>query len=380
MNLEWIAEDFADTIGHASKLKVGNVVSHSPLHAFTNFDFSVASKFGYSREFQNTNMVLAGESISYSTFNGVGTNGTITNALYDRLKSKTISGKINLVYVRIPQSFDVGNNTLAVQRVSELQASGIVGAQIEADANLIMPPLHAGISSLDEFEKVYERTEVEIQTSNKDREIVGFVPTTNDLVLVSDMVKRYVKDGVRFFAVDFSSSPLNRALIRSVVTAIRVNLKIKGKVGENTEKQYYLHVFNVTPNRKSPLPVAPITDVLTHTYGVDSTSGVMWGGGKMLTEKLRYFNMNDYGAYQIGCLNQHGITIDKNLTQGSTFEVYEKLRVNRNISYKRECENITQMFGGSISGYANHLMSKTRANKEVVGALSDVREIQARTV
>jgi hypothetical protein len=375
MNLEWLAED-SGTLGHLSKLKLEGISSISPLHALSKRDVDIIKSSGISNGVMNTNLFVAGESLAYSTFEGVGNNPSITDALFVRTKNKIVKNKINLIHFRISKEYDIGKTTIPVTKVSEIQTSALVGIQLEADASAITPPLPSGLSSLDLFKQIYERTKTEVQTFKKQKEIIGYIPTTEELVLIPDIVKAYLKDGIKVFAVDFSSSPLNRWLIRTVVTAIRSNLKIKGQIKDNIDKQYYLHVFNVASSKKTPLPIAPITDILTHSYGVDSTSGVVWGGGKLVKEKLRFFNMTDYGAYQIATLNQEKIPHDESLLRGSTVVVYEKLRSHRIVGYKKECEKISESV--TTSGIEQHILSKTRAKNEVKNVLMDIREIKSR--
>lgn len=377
MNLEWIAEDYTDTIGHATKLELEGIKSISPYHAITARDLDIAKRVSSLDAFKNSNMVLAGEALSYQTFNGVGSNSVITDELFKRITAKIVKNKINLVHLRVPSSYDIGTTTVNVSRVSDFQVSGIVGVQLEANASAVIPPINQGISQFQEFQRIYQRTKVEIQTFRREKEIMGYIPTTKSLDLVQRIIEQYLKDDIKLFGVDFSSSPLNRWLLRTVVSNIRRNLKIKGKVGENKDKQYYLHVFDITSSKKSALPISPMTDVLTHTYGVDSTSGVMWGGGKLVKDKLRYFNMQDYGAYQINTLDREGVRYDRTLVSGSALEAYDKLRVHKNISYIKECDNITQTLNGNInSGYAPYVLSKVRASKQVREALLDVQEIR----
>jgi hypothetical protein len=375
LNLEWLAEDNG-TLCHISKLVLEGKDNISPLHALSKRDIIIIKNSGISNGVMNTNLVVAGETLAHSTFEGAGTNSAITEALLKRTKSRMVKDKINLVHLRISKEYEIGKMIVPVAKISEIQASALVGVQLEADASAITPPLPSGLASIDIFKQVYDRTKTEIQSFKKDKEIVGYIPTTEELVLIPEMVKAYLKDGVKIFAVDFSSSPLNRWLIRTVVTSIRANLKIKGQAKENSDKQYYLHVFNVASSKKSPLEVAPITDILSHSYGVDSTSGVEWGGGKLVKEKLRFFNMPDYGAYQIRVLNKEQITHDKKLLEGTVNDVYEKLRSHRIVGYKKECEKISESM--TSSGVEQHILSKERAKNEVKNVLMDIREIKSR--
>jgi hypothetical protein len=375
MNLEWIAEDEKNTLGHTTKMTLDNKTILSPHHAITYKDYEIVKKVDRLTELKDSNLVVAGEILSHQAFNGVGTNSIITDALFKRMQNRTLKGKANLIHTRIPEDYTIGDITKPIDRVSELQTSALVGIQIDAQASAIIPPLNAGISSFGAFKSVYERTKIEIQTS-KAKDIVGYIPTTKELGLVWKVVEAYLKDDIRFFAVDFSGSPMNRALIRTVASAIRNNLKIKSKVKESKDKQYYLHVFDVSSNRKSSLPISPITDVLTHSYGVDSTSGVVWGGGKLDRTKLRYFNMKDYGAYHIGKIT-NSIMSNDTLISGSTPEVYEKLRADKLIEYRKECATISDVISGDLLDYSSYLSTKTIAQNDVKNALLDIKEIKA---
>jgi hypothetical protein len=387
LDIEWTAEDSKDTLtlGHASKLKIDGCSCSSPLNALTKRDLKICEDAGTLDCFDNNSIIIAGESLAYTTFMGVGSSKTITEGLYNRIKEKMLPGKINIVHPRIPRQHIIDKTTKpviikSVTKISEIQTSALVGIQLEAGANFVVPPLPSGLESIDIFRGVYNRTKTEIQSSNNERPIIGYIPTMDKaLEIIPEMIKTYIKDDVKVFAVDFSSSNLNRWLIRTVVTAIRSTLKIKRKVGEDKDKQYYLHIFNVAPNKKSQFSIAPITDVLTHAYGVDSTSGVIWGGGQLKREKLRFYNMQDYGAYQLGILDREGVNYDKKLVQGGIIEVYENLRAHRLYGCRKECENIAQIMSeGGVSGYAPHLSSKLKAKNEVKDTFLDVKEIIAR--
>lgn len=372
MNVEWLAEDEKNTLGHTTKLTLESKTILSPHHAITYKDYEAVSNTGRLGELKDSNIVVAGELLSHQAFEGVGSNSIITDALFSRMKNRMIKDKVNILHTRIPESYKIGNVIKPVDKVSELQTSALVGIQIDANASAVIPPLNAGISSFPAFKTVYDRTKIEIQTS-KSKDIIGYIPTTIELGVVWKIVEAYIKDDVRFFAVDFAGSPLNRALIRSVVSAIRNNLKIKGKVKEDADKQYYLHVFDVASSKKSSLAISPITDILTHSYSVDSTSSVVWGGGKLEKEKLRYYNTKDYGAYRIGNLT----TINEKLISGSASEAYEKLRADKLIEYKKECTNISDVISGNLLDYSSYLSTKTIAQSDVKNALLDIKEIKA---
>ena len=237
-------------------------------------------------------------------------------------------------------------------------------------------PLQTGISSKDVFKDVYERTKIEIQTSKYTKDVAGYIPTTRQLGIVTDMIQAYVKDDVRFFITDFSGSAMNRALIRTVVSAIRKCLGIKKSILEQPDKQYYLHVLDISSSKKTTQAISPIMDILTHSYGVDSTSGVLWGGGKLEKDKLRYYNMGSYGAYRIGKLPEN-IKIRHDILDGSAYEVYQKLRADKLIEYKKECNEISDTMSSSKTDYGSRLTTKTAATKDVENAFMDVKEILA---
>lgn len=376
MDLEWIGEDDKNTLGHVSKMHLEGKIISSPHHAMTSKDYGIVDRVKRSRELKNNNLVVSGELLNFTTFKGVGSDAEITDSLFDRMKKRMVKEKVNVVHTRIPEAFTVGDRISPVNRISELQTSALVGIQLDAEASIILPPLGAGISSFESFKTIYDRTKTELQTYKSNKEIAGYIPSTNQLDIVRKIIEAYLKDGIKLFFVDFSGSSINRALIRTVVSSIRSSLKIKRKVVDQPDKQYYLHVLDVATSRKSTMGVAPIMDVLTHTYGVDSTSGVVWGGGKLEKEKLRYFHYEKYGAYRIGDI-QNSIAIPPQLIEGSTYAVYDKLRADRLIEYANECLQISSYISEGEKDYGGYLKAKSVASKDVTNAMSDVKEIKA---
>ncbi len=376
MDLEWIAEDTTkETLAHASLLEVNGKKTTSPQQLLTHRDQEL---LGDDARFKS-NIALCPEFLEYATFQGAGQDTHTTNALIKRMELRKQPGKINLVYARIPSGFLINGMRHPISGINQFQASGLVSAQIEADADLLIPPLPTGISSVDQFEMVLERTIVENQTANKERDLVGYIPTTADIPLAREMVKSYLKKGVRFFGIDYSGSHLNRSLTRVVVSTLREMLKIKRKAGENTDKQYYLHVFDVASCKKSSSSVTPVADVLTHAYGVDSTSGVIWGGGILVKERLRMFNMSDYGAYQLGALDSYNLSAPKDVQAASAQTAYKMLRKLRLVDTKQEDQKIVEkiMDGRPSFGYGPYLAQKDKADPLIKNIFKDVKEIQA---
>lgn len=379
MNIEWIAEDTTSTIGHATKLVLDNHTILSPGHLLTSRDFRMADDLRRTPELGNSGVCIAGHPISYSEYKNIGKDPDVLESVRKDLNWKMNDGKANIIFQRIPASHTVNDTKIDVKSLDDFQTAGIVNIQLELKSSVVIPPLYSEISSQKQAHAIYERTKTEIQTFNTKSDIIGFIPNTHDLQLVSDMVKTYLKDGIRFFAIDFSSSPLNRFMLRVVVSSIRRNLKISGKVGEKTDKQYYLHVFDISANQKSVSQVSAITDVLTHIYGVDSTSGVIWGGGKMVKDKLRYFDFSSYGAIQTRALNTEGINYNKDLVDGSVMNVYEKLRTQKNIDYNKESKRITSLVSTKENAYRGYLETKDNAKDRIKDALIDVNEIKSLT-
>ena len=382
MRLEWIAEDATATIGHATRLDIGNHKILSPAHLLATKDMDIAEKLGQTSALGNSGICIAGRSLSYLDYKGVGKNTDATKVIFDDLSKKVVKNKANIVFQRIPSHHTLNKGkpneaTIEVKGLDELQTAGMVGIQLELKADLIIPPLYTEIHDPKQALDIYDRTKVELQTFNTKSEVMGFIPTTHDLELVSELIRVYVKDGINVFGVDFSSSPLNRWLLRTIVSKIRKNLKINGKVGEKTDKQYYLHVFDAPSSQKTASTIAPITDILTPIYGVDSTSGVIWGGGKLIKDQLRYFDMPTYGAYQIKVLDEQGINYNKSLVSGSATEVYEKLRTKKNVDYNIEAKRITSLLKTEENPYGAYLTTKTNASDRIKDALIDVKEIKA---
>jgi len=378
MTTEWICNDDTDTLAHVSKIELGNKKAIFPQHALTHSDYNVFSESNQEDRISKDVMIIVGESLNQSTFQGVGHEATSTNALFSRLKERMISGKINLVYPRIPNYITQGNSLIKVDRIDDLQASALVGVQLDLNASAIIVPVPNNISEKRVFDRIFERTINEKKTFNTDKEIIGLIPKTESIDLIPSIIKDYIKEGVRHFAMDFSGATIPRAELRTSIRSIREILKIK-KGNVSQEKQYTFHALNTSFAVKSQSEVSPITDILTHVYGVDSTSGVMWGGGKLEKDKLRFYNTSDYGAYRIKDIEKKNVAIPKNLLEGNPVIVYKKLRLNRIVSYQSECVNISKRIAeqNPTLGYSAYVNTKDKALEIVKKAMSDVKEIKA---
>ena len=299
MPIEWIYPDTKNTLARVSEIELDGKKSTFPQHALTHSDYSIYSTLDRKDEIKKDHTIVVGEFLTKDTLAGVGHRSDITDSLLSKIKSKMVDRKLNLIYQRIPNTINKGNGIFPVEMIDDLQASSLVGIQLDLGANAIITPVPNNITQKKVFDRILERTLNEKKTFRSDKEIIGLIPKTNALDLIPSIVNDYVKSGIRHFAMDFSGATIPRAHLRTAVRAIRDSLKIKkGKTMQ--EKQYTFHGFNVGFAVKSQSHITPITDLLTHVYGIDSTSGVTWGGGQLVKEKLRYYSTQDYGAYRIG--------------------------------------------------------------------------------
>ena len=392
LNIEWAAHD-KDTLAHTSILKIGGREILSPLQAISSPHHSL-TRAEFEKQLRGSKepyspLIIAGETLKMTTLESVGYNTDITDDLLKRLIDKKIPNRINLIFPRIPYAYtDANGNKLSPPIINELRASALVGVQLDADASLIIPPMPTGIQRSKDFAMIFERTKVELQTFRSRKEMIGFIPTTDNLELARDMVIEYVRNGCRFFAVDFSGASNQPSLMRTIVRAIRENLKIRIRPRESDEK-YYLHVFNIATSKKSVLDVAPISDMIIHPYGVDSTSGVMWGGGSVDDAgKLRYYLTEDYGAYRKTAIVSHGSSCKcsvcrkftlKEIYSGSVSTVLSRLQEHRLSSYSGEFKKISEKIAESepAKGYLPYLYTKSEADNEIKKIVEDVKEIRA---
>jgi hypothetical protein len=394
VEIEWPAEDIA-TLAHTSIMKVDGRQLISPLQVVCSPHKSVtatqSSKIPSLSERGQafSPLIIIGETLRFETVDGVGRDEQITDDLSRRMKERMIPGRVNLIFPRVPLAYHPKNGPeFPPPRIDRARASALVWAQLESDASLIIPPLPAGLSSITHFSEILEHTQIEIQTFKASKEIVGFIPTTDHLEIVRDMVQKYIQIGCRVFAVDFSGASNRPSMMRSLVGTIRKSLRIKDRATESNDK-YYLHVFDVAANKKSINPITPITDILIHPYGVDSTSGTIWGGGSTKdTDKLRYYRTDDYGAYRPRALARTGIKCGcpvcrkydlSELYSGSVPVVLGRLQEHRLHASVGECRRISEKIASSegTKGYLPYLDTKTEAQNEIAKIIEDVREIKA---
>ena len=84
MTVKWLYNEESDTIGHVSKLKIDGIESISPHHAQTINDIDAINTLGIKKKFDS--IAVAGESLNYATFQGIGKQATITDSLIKRLQ------------------------------------------------------------------------------------------------------------------------------------------------------------------------------------------------------------------------------------------------------------------------------------------------------
>ncbi|HYA69815.1 MAG TPA: hypothetical protein VEH28_00410 [Thermoplasmata archaeon] len=394
MDIDWILQDEV-SLAHASRLRLGGKSASAPLkaevlspsHATTRGERELVRRKVGNAPTRPT-LVIAGEPLHHPTFQGVGYSKETTDALIWRMKTRVLPDQINLIYTRIPAQYATKEGKpIPMPPLDDLRASALVDVQLEAGASAVIPPLPSGLANRNIFKRSLERTLVAIQTSSGTEELVGYIPTTNDLELVRDMVGIYVRAGVRFFAVDFSGASNQPSLMRTVVRTIREKLGLKRR-SRSRDETYYLHVFNAATSRKSSQDITPLSDIITHLYGVDSTSSQMWGAGLPDPEKLRYYRVSDYGAYRRKALKGESLACQCSVCRGTTpSEVYagapdnvqERLRLHRVEAYVEECGRITERMAISSpnEGYVPYLSNKKVAANDIDRILADVKEIQA---
>lgn len=378
MTVEWSFSDKNDTLAHTGTMELGGKKANLLQHALTHNDYSAISQL--EDDVPAGIMVISSENLNYQTFSGIGTKATVTDALFARLKAKMVKDRLNLAYTRISNSYETEQGAIIrSSQLTDMQASALVGLQLDLDASAVMVPVPNGISQKSVFDRILERTENEIKTFNADKEIMGTIPKAEDFNLITAIVKEYVKRGIRHFATDFCGATIPRAHMRTIVRAIQDSLKIR-KGGVTEKKQYTLHILNASTAVKSTAGVTPITDLLTHAYGVDTTSGVTWGGGILVKENLRWYNTPDYGAYRLGQIDKYPeVHLPTRISDGSPQSVYNRLRVARIKAYREECKMIATKIASeeATKGYSSHLWTKGAAAAKVEAVMSDIKEIKA---
>jgi hypothetical protein len=385
-DIDYHSED-TESLARVTTLTLNNKKAILPNHATTAHDVTLFQ--GYSKkEFGNHNINLAYEHLAYDTLYNIGKSIEARTDLQKRFSAKLLepSNTINFVYPRIPKQVLINKIPVAINTITDLQISGIVGAELDAGADIVIPPIPSNISQRNIFEKVIDRTINEIQTFNSKKPLMAYIPNTNDPLLAANMIELYLKKDkeCRMFGIDFAGASYPQALLRAVIGSIRRNLKIKPNSEKN--EKYYLHGFNVAINRKSKKPITQVTDPLVHTYGIDSTSSVIWGGGKVDPEKCRYVVIDDYGAYQKKKIMEHGTTCQCPVCKKfpldeiyGDYKVLERLKVHRIAVLKEEFNLLNSKISESDStkGYIPHFRTKPFAVNDIEKILKDVKEIKA---
>jgi hypothetical protein len=386
--IQYSSED-TESLARNTTLIVRKKKSMCPNHATTVKDIEIFQSYA-NREHPNNNINLSFENLSYDTLYSISKSLDSIKNLQVRLQKKTVkTGKtINIIYPRISKNLTINKVQQPQTNINDFQISGLVGAEIDAGTDIVVPPMPGGVNERKVIEKVIERTKNEILTFNSQIPMMAYIPKTDDPGLATYMVKEYLRQDkeCRIFGIDFSGSSYPQSLIRAVVRTIRDNLKIKGN-SEKDEK-YYLHAFNVSGNRKSRMGITPMTDIIIHMYGIDTTSGVIYGGGKIDLEKCRYAVAEDYGAYKKSAIEKHGTTcqcpVCKKFTIAEIFKntstVLDKLKVHRMIVQRQEFNKFYEKIGeGDVTkSYVPYLRSKQQAEKDVEKIMKDVKEIKAR--
>lgn len=390
--VEWGYSD-TDSLARIAILKVNGKTITGPFHAATVRDDEIYTAIvGSNRRSASIN--VAAEMLSKTTLDQIGTSIEASNNLAKRLteKKSTRSQDLNLVYPRIPKKYEVKNGEKkqyhSIPKIDELQISSLAHMQLQCDADIVIPPVPSAIDDIIHFKEILKTTKNEMQTFKKEKPIMGYIPSTDDPSLVINMLNEYLKRDYdcRIFGVDFSGASNNPNLMMAIVTTLRKKLRIK----ENKEsgEKYYLHIFNAAVSKKSVKPVSAVSDLLTHLYGVDSVSGVIWGGGGGVPDHARYIVTGDYGAYRKKAI-PHGIKCycpvcskhDLNQIYAAGHYV-NRLKVHRIATYREEYNAVSEQLcvgKKTRSNYTTYTLRKDKTAKDSERIMANVREIKARS-
>lgn len=389
-NVEWKYQD-GESLAHISELTVNSKTVLSPFHSTTTReDATYLSVVGSNRREPSIN--ISAESLSKTTLDQIGQSIESANALMGRLNEKKSQSHkdINLIYPRIPKKYEIKNGQKKqynfIPRIDNLQITTLVDVELQCNADAIIPPIPSSIMEFDHFKEILSRTNSQIQTFSKNKPMMGYIPNIDDRALVIKMIQEYLKKDYdcRIFGVDFSGASNAPLLISTVVGTIRDELKIK-KNKENNEN-YYLHVFNASTAKKSEKDISPISNLLTHLYGVDSASGTIWGGAgdNSQPENSRYIVTDDYGAYKKKAI--HKITCKCYVcSHYSLDEIYDsanylqRLKVHTVSKYRTEYTEIGEKIKNDKDPLVPYVNTKTQTKSDVKKIMNDVNEIKART-
>ena len=385
-DIDYHSED-TESLARITTLTINNKRAILPNHSTTLYDVTLYQ--GYAKkEFGNHNVNLAYEHLGFDTLNNMTNSIDARKNLQKRFSAKLLepSSTINFVYPRVPKQVTVNNVPVPINTINDLQVSGIVGAELDAGADIAIPPIPSNVSQRSLVTKVIDRTMNEISTFNSKKPMMAYIPNTDDAQLAVDMVKEYLRKDreCRIFGIDFAGASYPQPLLRAVIGTIRRTLKIKPN-SEKSEK-YYLHGFNVAIQRKSKKEITPVTDPLVHIFGIDSTSSIIWGGGKVDPTKCRYLVTDDYGAYQKKKIIEHGTTCQCPVCKKYTLEeiysdykVLDRLKVHRMAALKDEFGLLNGKIGEAdkTKGIIPYFRSKPYATTDIEKILKDVKEIKA---
>jgi hypothetical protein len=379
-----------ESLARVSTLTVGTKEISAPFHATTVRDDNAYTEIaGTNRRSPCIN--VAGEMLTNTTLSEIGTNIDVANMLANRLTQKKSSSPqdINLIYPRIPKNYEIKNGEeksyRSIPEIDELQVSSLAHIQLQCNADIIIPPIPNAITKFGHFKDILARTKNEMQTFKKgDKPILGYIPNISESALVIEMIDEYLKYGCRIFGVDFSGASNNPELMMRVVSRLREKLKIRKNREDN--ERYYLHVFNASVSKKSVAQIAPISDLLTHLYGVDSVSGVIWGGGGGDPNNARYAMIDDYGAYQREPLHNKTNCSCPVCSKYKINEIYDashfidRLKVHRIANYRSEYNGIAERITlGKEKAYTPYVQHKAQTKRDAERIIAGVKEIKART-
>jgi len=141
MVVDWICSDDTNTLAHVAEIELDNKKALFPQHALTHSDYNIFSEVDREDKISKKNTIVVGEPLNQHTLEGVGHKAEVTDALYNRLRGKMVSGKINFVHPRIPNMVKQGDTVTTITKIDDLQASALVGIQLDLNASAIIPPI-----------------------------------------------------------------------------------------------------------------------------------------------------------------------------------------------------------------------------------------------
>lgn len=312
--IRWGSED-DESLAKTNKLEINRKTIKTPTRAALSSESTSESELfkkiiGTGHPLKHLNIIS--RSAEYRTIKNIEESNGKYNTIVARMGNVFANlpeESINLLHLRIPKQSTIMGKKIDNKNLNESQVNGICDFLNDSRLgnDIIVPTIPSLISDIDEFKTIIDSFLSTMATFKKHSPLLGYIPNVDNVKLVNEMVNYYIEKGVRIFGVEFASGFPGR----NITTAVRV---LKDEIDE----EYYLHGFNISPNKKNQLDISNIQDLLITTYGFDSFSNVTWGGGPRKNDgqtkadfeaeqknKIRYPVLEDYGAYRLPALKEY---------------------------------------------------------------------------